>query len=38
MKWGMNIVAKLPKAPGGKLFMLVMTDYFSEWIEVEAFV
>ena len=37
MKWGMDIVGKLPKAPGGKVFMLAMTDYFSKWIEAEAF-
>ena len=37
MKWGMDIVGKLPTAPGGKVFMLVMTDYFSKWIEAEAF-
>lgn len=28
MKWGINIVGKIPKAPGGKVFMLVMTYYF----------
>ncbi|KAD3067148.1 hypothetical protein E3N88_35028 [Mikania micrantha] len=38
MKWGMDIVRKLPKAPGGKVFILAMTDYFSKWIEAEAFV
>ncbi|KAI3761737.1 hypothetical protein L1987_52158 [Smallanthus sonchifolius] len=38
MKWGMDIVGKLPKAPGGKVFMLAMTYYFSKWIEAEAFV
>ncbi|KAD6454283.1 hypothetical protein E3N88_08989 [Mikania micrantha] len=38
MKCGMDIVGKLPKAPGGKVFMLAMTDYFSKWIEAEAFV
>ncbi|KAK9070324.1 hypothetical protein SSX86_010725 [Deinandra increscens subsp. villosa] len=38
MKWGMDIVGKLPVAPGGKVFMLAMTDYFSKWIEAEAFV
>ncbi|KAC9170972.1 hypothetical protein E3N88_46271 [Mikania micrantha] len=38
MKWRMDIVGKLPKAPGGKVFMLAMTDYFSKWIEAEAFV
>ncbi|XP_076881605.1 uncharacterized protein LOC143529775 [Bidens hawaiensis] len=38
MKWGMDIVGKLPKATGGKVFMLAMTYYFSKWIEAEAFV
>ena len=38
MKWGMDIVGKLPTTPGGKVFMLAMTDYFSKWIEAEAFV
>ncbi|KAI3733110.1 hypothetical protein L1987_64328 [Smallanthus sonchifolius] len=37
MKWGMDIVGKIPKAPGGKVFMLAMTDYFSKWIEAETF-
>ncbi|XP_074299223.1 uncharacterized protein LOC141630282 [Silene latifolia] len=36
MMWGMNIVGKVPKAPGNRVYMLVMTDYFSKWIEVEA--
>ncbi|KAI3732605.1 hypothetical protein L1987_63811 [Smallanthus sonchifolius] len=34
----MDIVGKLPKEQGGKLYMLVMTDYFSKWTEAEAFV
>ena len=38
MIWGMDIVGKLPIAPGGKVFMLVMTDYFLKWTEAEAFV
>ncbi|KAJ0548844.1 putative nucleotidyltransferase, Ribonuclease H [Helianthus annuus] len=37
MRWGMDMVGKLPKAPGGRVFMLAMTDYFSKWIEAEAF-
>ncbi|XP_074297869.1 uncharacterized protein LOC141628661 [Silene latifolia] len=37
MKWGMDIVGPLPKAPGNKLYMLAMTDYFSKWIEAESF-
>ena len=35
-KWGMNIVGKFPMAPGQKVFLLVVTDYFSKWIEAEA--
>ncbi|KAI3827873.1 hypothetical protein L1987_01961 [Smallanthus sonchifolius] len=31
-------VRKLPKAPGGKVFMLAMKDYFSKWVEAEAFI
>lgn len=37
MKWGMDIVGKMPPTPGQKVFMLAMTDYFSKWIEAEAF-
>ncbi|XP_074323885.1 uncharacterized protein LOC141660800 [Apium graveolens] len=37
MKWGMDIVGKMPPTPGQKIFMLAMTDYFSKWIEAEAF-
>ncbi|XP_074291079.1 uncharacterized protein LOC141617841 [Silene latifolia] len=32
----MGIVGKLPRAPGNRVLMLVMTDYFSKWIEAEA--
>ncbi|XP_057789181.1 uncharacterized protein LOC131006011 [Salvia miltiorrhiza] len=37
MKWGMDIVSKLPTAPGQKVYMLAVTDYFSKWIEAESF-
>lgn len=37
MKWGMDIVGKMPPAPGEKIYMLAMTDYFSKWIEAGAF-
>ncbi|XP_010677960.1 uncharacterized protein LOC104893543 [Beta vulgaris subsp. vulgaris] len=30
MRWGMDIVGKLPQAPGQKVFMLALTDYFSK--------
>ncbi|XP_074356733.1 uncharacterized protein LOC141696499 [Apium graveolens] len=33
----MDIVGKMPPAPGQKVFMLVMTDYFLKWIEALAF-
>ena len=38
MKWGMDIVGKLPKDLGGKVFMLVMADYFLKLIEAKAFI
>ena len=38
VKWDMYIVGKLPMLPGGKVFMLAMIDYFTKWIEAEAFV
>ncbi|XP_057808690.1 uncharacterized protein LOC131023162 [Salvia miltiorrhiza] len=35
-KWGIDIVGKLPTAPGGKCFLIVAVDYFSKWVEAEA--
>ncbi|KAK1550949.1 hypothetical protein Q3G72_027475 [Acer saccharum] len=37
MKWGMNIVGKLPAAPEGVIYMLVLTDYFTKWVEIGAY-
>ncbi|KAJ9546251.1 hypothetical protein OSB04_025958 [Centaurea solstitialis] len=37
MQWVMDIVGKLPPAPGQKVFLLVLTDYFSKRIEAAAF-
>ena len=37
MKWKMDIVGKLPPASGQRVYLLAMTDYFSKWIEAEAF-
>lgn len=37
MKWGMDIVGKMPPAPGQKVFKLVVIDNFLKWIEEEAF-
>lgn len=36
MRWGMDIVDKLPQALGQKVFMLALTDYFSKWIEADS--
>ena len=33
----MDIVGKLPPAPGQKAFLLVLMDYFSKWVEAPAF-
>ncbi|XP_048626928.1 uncharacterized protein LOC125597348 [Brassica napus] len=35
-KWGMDIVGKFPMVPGQKVFLLIVTDYFSKWVKVEA--
>ena len=36
-QWGIDIVGPLPTAPAQKKLLLVATDYFSKWIEAEAF-
>ncbi|XP_056857801.1 uncharacterized protein LOC130507113 [Raphanus sativus] len=33
--WGMDIMGKFPMAPGKKIFLLVVTDYFTKWVEAE---
>ena len=36
-QWGINIVGPLPIALASKKLLLVAIDYFSKWIEAEAF-
>ena len=36
-QWGIDIVGPLPTAPAQKKLLLVVTNYFSKWIEAEAF-
>ncbi|RVW96537.1 Retrovirus-related Pol polyprotein from transposon 17.6 [Vitis vinifera] len=36
-QWGMDIVGPLRAAPAQKKFLLVATDYFSKWVEAEAY-
>lgn len=37
IKWGMDKVGLLPRETNQKAFMLVLTDYFTKWVEAEAF-
>ena len=34
-QWGLDIVGPFPKAVGNKKYLLVGTDYFTKWVEVE---
>ena len=36
-QWGIDIVGPFPTAPAQKKLLLVATDYFSKWIEAEAY-
>ena len=36
-QWGIDIVGPFPTAPAQKKLLLVATDYFSKWIEADAF-
>lgn len=35
MKWGMDIVKKLPIAHRQRVYMLAVIDYFMKWIEAD---
>lgn len=37
IQWGMDIVMHLPQALRQKKFILVATDYFSKWVDAEAY-
>ena len=37
MKWGMDIVGKLPTVPGQRIYMLAVTNYFTKWVKAEAY-
>ena len=36
-QWGIDIIGPFPTAPAQKKLLLVATDYFSKWIEADAF-
>ncbi|XP_028097557.1 uncharacterized protein LOC114297340 [Camellia sinensis] len=35
-QWGLDIIGPLPWAPGNRRFLIVVTDYFTKWVEAEA--
>ena len=37
MKYSMNIVDPLPRATGQRKYLLILTDYFTKWVEAETF-
>ena len=37
-QWGIYIIGLFPTAPAQKKLLLVPTDYFSKWIEADAYV
>ena len=37
MKWGIDIVGMLPTASDQRVYLLAVTDYFTKWVEVEAY-
>ncbi|KAG7552744.1 Retrotransposon gag domain [Arabidopsis thaliana x Arabidopsis arenosa] len=37
MRWSMDIIGPLHRSTRGAQFLLVLTDYFSKWIEAEAY-
>ena len=34
-QWGLDIVGQFPKAVGNKKYLLVGTNYFTNWVEAE---
>ncbi|KAG7588583.1 Ribonuclease H domain [Arabidopsis suecica] len=38
MRWSMDIIGPLHRSTRGVQYLLVLTDYFSKWIEAEAYV
>ena len=37
-QWGIDIVGHFPKAARNKRYLLVGTDYFTKWVEIEPLV
>ena len=37
-QWGIDIVGPFPRATRNKRFVIMATNYFTKWVEVEALV
>ena len=37
MKYSVDIVGPLPRASGQRKYLLILTDYFTKWVEAEAY-
>ena len=37
-QWGLDIVGKLPTAPGGFKHLITTTDYYTKWVEAEPLI
>lgn len=35
-QWGLDIIGPFPRVSGNKRYMVVVTDYFTKWVEAEA--
>ena len=36
MKWGTDIVRKLPTTPSQRVYMIAVKDYFTKWVEAKV--
>ena len=37
-QWGLDLVGKLPTAPGGYKHLITATDYYTKWVEAEPLI
>ncbi|GAA0164626.1 hypothetical protein LIER_20218 [Lithospermum erythrorhizon] len=34
-QWAVDIVGDLPRTPGGKMYTIVVVDYFTKWVDAK---